>query len=111
MLLDSTKIKLGHPQGGSKCRWGRFKLAAFDIQLKNCTRCIQQQQQQRLFNSFVSGTTKLSRYLKGKTNLDLLKQETVSDSGISWAIYKTAPYLRQITMPAPTTRFFYSPDE
>ena len=27
----------------------------------------------------------------GKTNLDLLEQETVSGSGISWAICKSAP--------------------
>jgi len=31
----------------------------------------------------------------------LLKQETVSGSGISWAICKYAPRSRQITMPAP----------
>ena len=31
----------------------------------------------------------------------LLKQETVSGSGISWAIYKSAHRSRQITMPAP----------
>ena len=31
----------------------------------------------------------------------LLKQKTVSGSGISWAICKSAPSSRQITMPAP----------
>jgi len=31
----------------------------------------------------------------------LVKQETVSGSGISWAIYKSAPHSRQITTPAP----------
>ena len=31
----------------------------------------------------------------------LLKQETVSGSGISWAICKSAPRSREITMPAP----------
>jgi len=36
----------------------------------------------------------------------LLKQETVSASGISWAICKSAPRSRQITTPAPTTQFF-----
>ena len=35
----------------------------------------------------------------------LLKQETVSASGISWAICKSAPCSRQITRPAPR-RFF-----
>jgi len=32
----------------------------------------------------------------------LLKQETVSGSGIRWAICKSAPRSRQITMPAQT---------
>jgi len=38
---------------------------------------------------------------KGKINLDLLEQEIVSGSGISWAIYKRAPRPRQTTMPGP----------
>ena len=40
----------------------------------------------------------------------LLKQETVSGSGISWAICKSAPHSRQITMPAPHHSVFYRPD-
>jgi len=36
----------------------------------------------------------------------LLKQETVSGSGINWAICKSAPRSRQITTPAHTTQFF-----
>ena len=42
-----------------------------------------------------------------ETNLDLLEQETVSSCGISWAICKckSAPRLRQITMPAPNRSF------
>ena len=36
----------------------------------------------------------------------LLKQETVSGSGISWAICKSASRSRQITMPVPHTQFF-----
>ena len=53
------------------------------------------------FNGPLSGTTRVGRYQNGKINLDLLKQETVSGSGISWAICKPAPRSRQITMPAP----------
>jgi len=34
----------------------------------------------------LSGTTRVSRYQKSKPNLDLLKQEIVNGSGISWAI-------------------------
>jgi len=34
----------------------------------------------------------------------------VSGSGISWARYKSAPRLKQITMPAPHHSVFYRPD-
>ena len=40
----------------------------------------------------------------------LLKQETVSGSGISWDIRKSAPRSRQITTPAPHHSVFYRPD-
>jgi len=40
----------------------------------------------------------------------LQKQVTVSDSGISWAICKSAPRSRQITTPAPGHSVFYRPD-
>ena len=40
----------------------------------------------------------------------LLKQETVSGSGINWAICKSAPHSRQITTPAPYHSVFYRPD-
>jgi len=48
----------------------------------------------------LAGTTRVSRYQKGKTNLDLLQQEIVSGSGISWAICKSAASPRHITTPA-----------
>jgi len=40
----------------------------------------------------------------------LLEQETVSGSGISCAICKSAPHTRQITMSAPYHSVFYRPD-
>jgi len=39
-------------------------------------------------------------YQEGKTNLDLLEEEKVSGNGISWAICKSAPSPRHITMPS-----------
>jgi len=36
----------------------------------------------------------VSRYQKGKTNVDFI-EETVSGSGVSWAICKSAPLSRQ----------------
>jgi len=50
------------------------------------------------FNGPFFRTTKVSRYQKGKTNLDFTEAR---DSGISWAICKSAPRYRQTTMPAP----------
>ena len=43
---------------------------------------------------------------KVKTIWILLKQETVSGSGISWVICKSASRSRQITMPVPHHSFF-----
>ena len=40
----------------------------------------------------------------------LLKQETVSGSGFSWAMCKSAPHSTQITTPAPHHSVFYRPD-
>ena len=62
------------------------------------------------FNGPLSRTTQVSRYQKVKPISILLKQETVSGSGISWAICKSAPCSRQITTPAPHHSVFYRPD-
>jgi len=43
------------------------------------------------FNRPFSGTTRVSRYQKVKPIWNLLKQVTVSGSGISWDICKSAP--------------------
>jgi len=84
------------------------------------------------FNGPFSGTTRVSRYQKGRLSWlmsafertlkikiasrivkpiwILLKQETVSGSGIRWAICKSAPRSRQITILAPHRSVFYRPD-
>ena len=62
------------------------------------------------FNGPFSGTTQASWYQKGKLIWILLKQETVSGSGVSWAICKSAPRSRQITTPAPHHSVFYRSD-
>jgi len=54
----------------------------------------------------LSGITRVSWYQQGKTNLGLLEQEMVSDSGVIWATCKSAPRHRQITAPAPHHSFF-----
>ena len=55
----------------------------------------------RPLNGPLSRTTRVSRYQKGKPIWIILKQETVSGSGISWAICKSAHRSRQTTTPAP----------
>ena len=64
------------------------------------------------FNSPLSGTTWVSQYQKSKTNLDLLEQETVSGSGISWAICKsTSPQAdNHASTPRSHHSVFYRPD-
>jgi len=64
----------------------------------------------RPFNGPFSGTTRVSRYQKSKPIWILLKQKTVSSSGISWAVCKSAPRSRQITTPALRHSVFYRPD-
>ena len=53
------------------------------------------------FNCFFPGLPRWAGTRKVKPIWILLKQETLSGSGISWAICKSAPRSRQITMPAP----------
>ena len=73
--------------------------------------CLHDRQQTTYtFNGLFSGTTRWSSTRKVKLIWMLLKQETVSGSGISWAICKSAPHSREITMPAPHHSVFYKPD-
>jgi len=62
------------------------------------------------FNGTLSETDRVSQYWKGKTNPDLLEQETAMSSGIIWAICIYTPRSRQITMPASHHSVFYRPD-
>ena len=55
------------------------------------------------FNGPFSRTTRVSQYQKVKPNCILLKQETMSGSGIRWAICKSAP--RSRPHQHPTTQF------
>ena len=58
------------------------------------------------FNGPFPGLPRWAGTRKVKPVWILLKQETVSGSGISRAVCKSTPRFRQITMPAPTTQFF-----
>jgi len=58
------------------------------------------------FNGPFPGLLRWAGTRKVKAIWSLLKQETVSGGGISWAIYKSAPRSRQITNPAPHLSVF-----
>ena len=62
------------------------------------------------FKGPFSGIPRWAGTRKVKPIWILLKQETVSGSGISWAICKSAPRSRQITTPASHHSVFYRPD-
>ena len=57
----------------------------------------------------LSGITQVSRYQKGKTNVDFTEARD-SEWQCHWAICKSAPRSRQITTPTPYHSFFYQPD-
>jgi len=62
------------------------------------------------FNGPLSGTTRVSRYQKGKTNLAFTGAR---DSEWQWhqlGMCKSAPRSKQITTPAPHQSVFYRPD-
>jgi len=56
------------------------------------------------------GLSRWANTRKAKTIWILLKQETVSGSGISWAICRSAPRSILITMPTPHHSVFYRQD-
>ena len=61
------------------------------------------------FNGPFSELPRWAGTRKGKPIWILLKHETVSGSGISWAMCKSPPRSRQITTPAPHHSVFYRP--
>jgi len=76
-------------------------------------RCSHNNRQSRLHTRLTAlcpGPSRWAGTRKIKTIRILLKQETVSGSGISWAICKSAHRSRQIQTPAPHHSVFYRPD-
>ena len=61
-----------------------------------------------LFNGPLSRTTRVSRYQKGKPIWILLKQETVSGSGISWAVAYASLHLAPDSNHANTPPQFFT---
>ena len=95
-------IKIHH----NACTW---KLYCVEHWQKTVTQCTHTHTHTRLTACY-PGLPGWAGTRKVKPIWILLKQETVSGSGISWAICKSAPSSRQITMPAPHHSVFYRPD-
>jgi len=62
------------------------------------------------FNGPFSGTTRVSRYQKGKTNLDFTEARDSEWQRYQLGQCKSAPRSRQITTPVPQHSVFYRPD-
>ena len=77
-----------------------LKIATVQMSVSSLVECTQNTCT-RAFNGSLSGTTRVSRYQKGKTNLDFIEAR---DSEWQWhqlGHMQIAPRSRQITMPAP----------
>ena len=89
------------------------KIWHFICVLCNCLRCVWQHTHTHTHTRLTAlcpGLPRRAGTRKVKPIWILLKQETVSGSGIHWALCKSAPRSRQITMPAPHCSVFYRPD-
>jgi len=82
--------------GKGCCPVSLRQYVAVELQLIICSQWVSSTQGSGLTNG---GRGEQLSQKEGKTNLDLLEQETVSGSSISWAICKSASRSRQITMP------------
>jgi len=92
-----------------KCRWfHEFQQISCYHFYKHISTILIKQRQPHL-TSLCLGLPGWAGTKKVQTNLDLLEQETVGGSGISWAICKSAPHPRQITTPASHHSVFYRP--
>ena len=67
---------------------------------------------QKVSITLFDGTTQVSQYQKGKTNLDFTEARDSEWQWhqLDWTICKSAPRSRQITMPAPHHLVSYRPD-
>jgi len=65
---------------------------------------------QTTFNGPFSGTTQVSRYQKGKTNLDFTEARDSEWQWLQLGHMQSAPHSRQITMPATHHSVFYRAD-
>ena len=109
LSLVSVGSAVAHPQDADCGSWQSYNGRIMQLSSERPP-CRKAQQHTHIFNGPLSRTTRVSRYQKVKPIWILLKQETVSGSGISWAKCKSAPRSRQITMPAPHHSVFYRPD-
>ena len=93
------------PQFENRCYSSCFVFTKHPVQLKTVTTHTHTR-----LTALFPGPPRWAGTRKVKPIWISLKQETVSGSGISWTICKSAPCSRQITTPAPHHSVFYRPD-
>ena len=89
---------------------GYHRIVSLPVRLWEDHYCLRYTHTHTSLTAICSGLPKWAGTRKVKPIWILLKQETVSGSGISWAMFKSAPRSRQIATPAPHHSFFYRPD-
>ena len=105
-VLGEVELRAGLLTNNSECR-GRARSVTYNS--GNRHKCSPQKQSHARLMALCPGP-KWAGTGKVKPIWILLKQETVSGSGISWAICKSVPRSRQKTTPAPHHSVFYRPD-
>jgi len=106
------QIKLWTHLSALQTKWTHFNYARKPKQAHTCRKAQLHKKVTHThpFNGPFLGLRRRAGTRKVKPIWILLKQETVSGSGISWAVCTSAPRSRQITMPAPHHSVFYRPD-
>ena len=105
-----SRIYIHHLWGVTILRlWVRSCFASVNSQHQGCGQ-LKQHTHTHPFNGPFPGLPGWASTRKVKPSWTLLKQETVSGSGIGWTTCKSAPRSRQITMLAPHHSVFYRPD-
>ena len=88
MAVVADEVGDGRHRGGAESQHGVpvDTERSAPLHTTHLTACTHTHARAHTFNGPLSGTTQVSWYQKGKTIWILLKQETVSGSGIRWAI-------------------------
>ena len=106
LQFSSLRVCNGYRTFPERLFWGRFDRTSSDaaFRCQYCTSLLHTHP----FNGPLPGTNRLSRYQKGKTNLDFSESKD-SGGGITWAICMSASRTRETTTQVPQHSVFTDP--